>query len=164
MTGRPLAATRPRDLLGIAAAGTLLGWLTVRQWYGELPRLPAFVPLSLLVLAVAEGWAGAQLRARIRREPGARPVQPLAAARSLALAKASALVGAGMAGGWAGLLVYAVPRTGYLAEAGNDVRTAVLGMVAAGGLVGAALWLEYCCRAPEPPDRDAAAPAPPPRR
>ena len=68
--------------------------------------------------------AANQLRDRIRRRPGALPVQPLVAARMLALAKASAVVGAVMVGIWAGLLVYAVPRLGLLAAAGGDTATA----------------------------------------
>jgi hypothetical protein len=147
-----VAPTRVRDLLAIAVVGTGLGWLAIREWYGDLPRLRWFVPLSLALLACAEVLAGSQLRARIRRRPGTEPVQPLVAARSLALAKASAIVGAAMAGLWAGLLLFTVPRLDYLAAAGNDTRTGVIGVVAALALVGAALWLEFCCRTPEPPD------------
>jgi hypothetical protein len=150
----PLAPTRLRDLAGYAIGVTLLVWLALRQWYGELPRLGWFVPLSLALLALAEVIAAGQLRARIRQRPGAPPVQPLVAARSLALAKASAAVGAVMTGVWAGLLVYVVPRLDFLAAAGGDVRTGVVGVAAALLLVGAALWLEYCCRTPTPPDSD----------
>jgi hypothetical protein len=150
----PLAPTRVRDLLACAVGAGLLGWLAVRAWYGDLPRLSWFLPLSLALLALAEVLAGNQLRARIRRRPGARPVQPLVAARSLALAKASALVGAGMAGLWAGLLLYVLPRLDFLAAAAGDARTGAVGVVTALSLVGAALWLEHCCRAPTPPDSE----------
>ena len=91
-----ISPTRIRDLVGYAAAVTLITWLALRQWYGDLPRLSWFVPLSLLLLAIAETLAANQLRDRIRRRPGALPVQPLVAARMLALAKASAVVGAVM--------------------------------------------------------------------
>jgi hypothetical protein len=147
-----VAPTRVRDLLAIAVVATGFGWLAVREWYGNLPQLRWFVPLSLALLAFAEVLAGTQLRARIRRRPGTEPVQPLVAARMLALAKASAIVGAAMTGLWAGLLLFTVPKLDYLAAAGNDTRTGVIGVVAALGLVGAALWLEFCCRTPEPPD------------
>lgn len=149
-----IGPTRVRDLIAYAAAVTLITWLAVRQWYGDLPRLRWFVPLSLLLLAVAEVLAANQLRDRIRRRPGALPVQPLVAARMLALAKASAVVGAVMVGIWAGLLVYVVPRLGQLAAAGNDTATAAFGVVAAVALTAAALWLEYSCRTPAPPDGD----------
>jgi hypothetical protein len=150
----PLAPTRVRDLLGYAAGVTLVAWLAVRQWYGDLPRLSWFLPLSLALLGLAEVIAAGQLRARIRQRRGAPPVQPLVAARSLALAKASAVVGAVMTGVWAGLLVYVVPRVGVLAAAAADLRTGLVGVTAALFLVAAALWLEYCCRTPAPPDSD----------
>lgn len=149
-----IGPTRVRDLIAYAAAVTLITWLAVRQWYGDLPRLRWFVPLSLVLLAIAEVLAANQLRDRIRRRPGALPVQPLVAARMLALAKASAVVGAVMVGIWAGLLVYVVPRLGQLAAAGNDTATAAFGVVAAVALTAAALWLEYSCRTPAPPEGD----------
>lgn len=149
-----IGPTRLRDLIGYAAAVTLITWLAMRQWYGDLPRLRWFVPLSLVLLAIAEVLAANQLRDRIRRRPGALPVQPLVAARMLALAKASAVVGAVMVGIWAGLLVYVVPRLGRLAAAGNDTATGAVGVVAAVALTAAALWLEYSCRTPAPPDGD----------
>ena len=152
VAGDRISATRPRDLLVVAVGAAVASALLVRLYYGTLPSLQWFVPLSLLLLAVAELSAGQQLRARIRRRPGAPPVQPLVAARMLALAKASSQVGAGMLGVWAGLLLYTVPRRDYLAAAGSDTRTGVLGVVTASALVAAGLWLEYCCRAPRPPD------------
>jgi hypothetical protein len=147
-----IRATRLRDLAAVAAVAAVIGWLAVRQWYGDIPPLRWFVPLSLALLAFVEAVTASQLRARIRGVPGTNPVQPLVAARSLALAKASALVGAAMVGVWAGLLLYTVPRLSYLAAAGDDTRIGVLGVIASVSLVGAALWLEYCCRTPNPPD------------
>lgn len=149
-----IGPTRIRDLIAYAAAVTLISWLAMRQWYGDLPRLRWFVPLSLALLAIAEVLAANQLRDRIRHRPGALPVQPLVAARMLALAKASAVVGAVMVGIWAGLLVYVVPRLGQLNAAGNDTVVGAIGVVAAVTLTAAALWLEYCCRTPAPPDGD----------
>jgi len=72
----------------------------------------------------------------------------------LALAKASAVVGAVMVGIWAGLLVYVVPRLGQLAAARSDTAVGAFGVVAAVALIAAALWLEYSCRTPAPPDGD----------
>jgi Protein of unknown function (DUF3180) len=149
-----ISPTRARDLAGYAVAVTLITWLAMRQWYGDLPKLGWFVPLSLLLLALAELLAANQLRDRIRRRPGAPPVEPLVAARMFALAKASAVVGAVMIGIWAGLLVYVVPKLGTLAAADNDTATGSVGVVAAVALTAAALWLEYSCRAPTPPDSD----------
>jgi hypothetical protein len=147
-----VSPTRVRDLLAIAVIAAALSWLAVRTWYGDLPKLHWFVPLSLALLAFVEVVTGTQLRARIRRRPGTVPVPPLAAARALALAKASAIVGAGMTGLWAGLLLFTLPKLSYLAAAGDDSRTGSIGVVAGLALVGGALWLEFCCRTPKPPD------------
>jgi hypothetical protein len=149
-----ISPTRIRDLIGYALAVTGITWLALRQWYGDLPRLSWFVPLSLVLLAIAETLAANQLRDRIRRRPGALPVQPLVAAQMFALAKASAVVGAVVTGSWAGLLLYAVPRLGQLMAAGGDTRTGSVVVVAGLALAGAGLWLEYCCRAPAPPDSE----------
>src|SRR5205823_11703951 len=96
-----------------------------------------FVPLSLAVLAVAELISGAQLRARLRHRPGLEPVDPLVAARQLALAKASALVGAAMLGVWAAFLVYLLPRLSTVVAARSDAFTAGVGVVCAALLVAA---------------------------
>lgn len=149
-----IAPTRVRDLAGYAAGVTLVVWLGLRSWYGDLPQLTWFLPLSLLLLAGAEVLAANNLRDRIRRRPGARAVQPIVAARSFALAKASSLVGSVAVGVWAGLLVYVLPRVGDLDAASGDARTGTVGTVSALALVGAALWLERCCRTPTPPDSD----------
>jgi hypothetical protein len=149
-----ISPTRIRDLIGYAIAVAAISWLAMRQWYGDLPGLNWFVPLSLLLLAIAETLAANQLRDRIRHRAGAPAVQPLVAARMLALAKASAVVGAFVLGIWAGLLLYTVPRVDQLAAARSDTRTGVVGVLAALALVAAALWLEYSCRAPTPPDSD----------
>jgi len=151
---KPTQPTHLRDLAAVAVAAGLVSWLAVRQFYGSLPRLHWFVPLSLAVLAVAELISGFQLRARIRHSPGLEPVDPLVAARQLALAKASALVGAAALGGWTGLLAYLLPRLSTVTAAPGDAFTGTVGVVCAALLVGGALWLEYCCRTPKPPEDD----------
>lgn len=143
-----------RDLVGLTLATALVCWLVIRQVYGDLPPFPVFIPLSLAVLAAVEGVLGGQLRSRIARRPGTVRVQPLVAARAVALAKASSLVGALAAGFWAGLLLHTVPNSDFLAAAGPDTRTGIVGVVCALALAGAALWLEHCCRTPGRPDED----------
>ena len=129
---------------------TLVTWLALRHWYGDLPRLSWFVPLSLLLLAIVETLAANQLRDRIRRRPGALPVQPLVAARMFALAKASSVVGALC---WAsGPACWSTPcrRLGRLAAASDDTAiAAIVGVVAAVALTAAALWLEYSLPGPD---------------
>jgi hypothetical protein len=147
-----VTATRARDLAAIGVVIAAVAWVALRRWYGSLPPLRWFVPLSLALLALAEGLVARQVKARIDRRPGTEPLPALVAAQILALAKASAIVGAAMIGAWVGLLLYVLPRLDYLAAAGNDTRTGVIGLVSAAALVAAALWLEYSCRTPEPPE------------
>ena len=147
-----MKATRIRELALMAVLAGVVSWVAVREFYGSLPQLRWFVPLSLVLLGIAEAVAGSNLRARVQRRPGALPVDPIVAARQLALAKASAIVGALMVGAWAGLLVYALNQLDYLAAADNDAITAGIGVGSAAALVAGALWLEYCCRTPKPPD------------
>jgi hypothetical protein len=147
--------TRPRDLATIAIIAGLLAHLLLRLAYDSLPPLPQLAGTTLLVLAVVEVVFAFSLRARIQRRQGARPVQPLTAARAVALAKASSVLGALMFGAWTGLLVYTAPVRDEFAAAGNDLFAAVVGMVSAAALTAAALWLEHCCKTPtETPGKD----------
>jgi hypothetical protein len=150
-----MTPTRPRDLLAAGLVAALLANLVIRLSYGSLPGFPLLAGATLGVLGIAEALAGNALRARILRRPGARPVQPLVAARAVLLAKASSLAGAIMAGVWTGLLVYVLPRSAEVTAAASDAVSGGLGLVCALGLVAGALWLERCCRTPDddPPVR-----------
>lgn len=141
--------TRPRDLLAVALVAALLANLAVRLTYGSLPGFPAPAGATLGVLGLAEALAGNALRARIRHDPGTRPVQPLVAARALLVAKASSTAGAIMAGAWAGLLAHVLPRSAEISAAGDDSLAGGIGLGCALGLVAGALWLEHCLRTPD---------------
>jgi len=144
-------ATRPWTLVAVAAACALVVWLIVRVTFTKLPPLPWTAVPAMLILAIAEGFSGRNLQARIQGRRGGKPLAPMAVARMAALAKASSLGGAVFGGFGAGFLVYtlgsidkAVPR--------SDAINAGATLVAAIVLVLAALYLEHCCRAPAPPD------------
>ena len=64
-------------------------------------------------------------------------------------AKASSLAGAALAGLWAGLLVHVLPSWSPLVAARADAVTGIVGLVGALIMIGGALFLEYCCRAPD---------------
>ncbi len=146
-----MSATKARDLVVIGLVAAVLGWLLVRQYYGALPPLRWYLPLSLGALGIAELISARTLRSRIRGSEGLTPVDALGAASALALAKASAVAGSGFAGLWVGLLAYTVPNLGFLAAADNDTVTGVIGVASSGLLVAGALVLENACRTPPPP-------------
>lgn len=147
-----MTTTKPRDLFLVALVVAVLANLLVRLSYESLPRFPLLAGVTLGVLAAAELVAGNLLRARIQRKPGTRPVEPLVAARAVVLAKASALGGAVVAGAWAGLLGYVLPRASTVSAAASDTAAGAVGLGCALALVAGALWLERCCRAPDDGD------------
>jgi len=143
--------TRSSTLAVVAVVFALLAWLLLRGVYSKLPPLPWTGVPALLIAAAVEAWIGRDLRARIAGR--GKPAIPLFVSRMVALAKASALVGAAVAGVAAGFDIYlagslnaTVPR--------QDALTAVLTLVAAVILACAALFLEYSCRVPDGPERD----------
>jgi Protein of unknown function (DUF3180) len=149
-----MTPTRPWTLLAVAAVCMAAGWLAVRATFATLPPLPWTGVIAMLALAVAEGLTGRNLRARIEGRRAGKPLAPIAVVRMVALAKASSLGAAAFGGLAAGLLAYTansldktVPRA--------DAITAGVTLVSAIVLVAAALYLERCCRAPEPPDEPA---------
>ncbi|HVK26636.1 MAG TPA: DUF3180 domain-containing protein [Actinokineospora sp.] len=143
--------TNARDLVPAGAVTAVAVYLGIRLIYGELPPLPTLAGITLLVLAIVEVAIGFALRGRIRATSG-KPVQPLTAARAVALAKASSLLGAIMLGAWLAVLGYVLPESAQLEAAKADIPSAVVGALCAAALIGAALWLEYCCKTPTDPD------------
>jgi hypothetical protein len=147
-----MAPVRRRDLLVLAVGLAVAVWLLVRAYYGDLPPLHWYLPVPLGLIAVAEALGARTLRSRLADERAARsgrdpgPGQSVAQVRPVE--QASAWVGAGFAGIWAGVLAYAAPELGRLQSASGDTVTGALGLVCAAGLVVAALWLESVCRVP----------------
>ena len=144
---------RPTSISVLIVAGlasAALGWLLLSFSYSSLPDLPWSPVIVLIVLAIAELLLAQNTSARIQRKPGTLPVDPLAVARYVALAKASSLVGAISAGFSAGLVAWLAMEPTQAAR--DDLPTAVGGLVSALALVAAALRLERACRVPEKPD------------
>ena len=162
-----MTPVRRSDLVVLAIGLAVASWLLVRAFYGALPPLDWWLPVPLGVLAVAEALGARTLRARLAAlreartaqgragtapESLVRPVEPMLVARLAVLAQASAYAGAVLAGIWLGVLGYVGAAVGRLQTAGGDTITAVIGVLCAGGLVVAALFLESVCRVP--PARD----------
>jgi Protein of unknown function (DUF3180) len=145
--------TRTSTLAIVAVVCALAAWLALRSVYQRLPPLPWTGVPALLVAAVAEAWTGRDLKARIAGRRGLKPAAPLFVSRMVALAKASAVAASAITGLAAGFIIYlsgsltaAVPR--------QDALTAAVTLASAVVLACAALYLEYCCRVPDAPDRD----------
>jgi hypothetical protein len=113
--------------------------------------------LSLLLFGAAEAGWGFYVRSKINAGQiglGRGRVHPLAVARSVVIAQASAWMGAVVLGWWIGVIVYLLPRRGVLRVAGEDTAGAVVAAVSAFALVVGALWLQHCCKSPEDQSED----------
>jgi hypothetical protein len=136
---------RRTSLGDLAVPFLLLGgtmYVLLRLSYDSIPALSLFVPIPLALLGVAELIAARRVRAAVRHDPNARPMAAIVIARCVALGKASALVGAGVAGAAAALLVRVAPDAGTVRAASNDLRVAIFLLLAALLLVAAGLLLE----------------------
>jgi hypothetical protein len=144
-------ATSWRVLLGCGLVAAALGYLLGKAAYGDLPSLTATAPVTLALVAAVEVGVGALVRERLqgRSRPDARPLHPGQVARAAVLAKASSPTGAVFAGGYAGLLAFLVSDGSQAAM--DDRPVAGTAVATALALVGAALFLERCCRLPEDP-------------
>lgn len=151
--------TRPRDLLVITVVAAVLGYLLVRLSYQRIPPLPRFAGIAAALLGIGEAVAGYGIRSRLRQPPPRngvaassalrKPLPPLTAARAVMAAKATSLAGAAVAGLWLGLLLYVIPLWSQVAAARSDGITGIIGLVGAVVMIGGALFLEFCCRAPD---------------
>lgn len=145
--------TRLATLVVAGLAAAALSWLIVGNVYGNIPALPWLPAITVFALAIAEALLARSTKARIDRKPGAPRVDPLAVARYVVLAKASALAGAIFSGVYTGVLIWLLVE-GFGAAAQNDVPAAAGGLVAAIALVAGALLLERACRVPKRPEDD----------
>ena len=142
--------TRIRLLVGIAVICAALGWGVVEivsSWSGRLVPVPWLAAAALWIVAGALAYWTYLVRPRLQGRPGVRPIEPLVAARSAALAMAASRIGALMLGFYAGV---AVAMAGHLSTPSGlgafwSATTAAVGALA---LVSAAVWLEHSCRLP----------------
>lgn len=159
-----MGPTRKRDLAAAVLIAGLAGYFAALLAYPRLfPPITLFTGLPLLGVAVAIAAWGVTVRNRIRDgEIGDGPgrLHPLAVARSVVIAKASAWVGAPVLGWWAGVLVQILPQRGALRAAGEDTPGVVIAAVSALALTIAGLWLQNCCKSPPQPPEDPDTPSP----
>jgi Protein of unknown function (DUF3180) len=149
-----MGPTRKRDLTVAVVAAAVVGYLLVTGLFRFFPPITVWTGLSLLAAGVVEALWARYVRAKIGDgEIGAGPgwLHPLAVARSVMVAKASAWVGALMLGWWAGVLAYFLPRRSWLRVAAEGTTGATVAAISALALIVAALWLEHCCKSPSDP-------------
>jgi hypothetical protein len=151
--------TRVRLLVAVAVIAAALGWGVVQvvyAWFGRLVPVPWAAAGALWLLAGAVAYWAFTSRPRLRHLPGAKPMPPLVAARTAALAMAASRIGALVLGFYAGISVGMAPSLST--PSGLQIfwaaSAAALGAFA---LVAAARWLEHLCRLPVGPD-DGASP------
>lgn len=170
-----MTPTRKRLLFAIAVVGVLCG-VTAARLYLALTTMFLSVrpstPLAIGVMCAALLWWTLLVRrrlvhiARAKHEavnPGLpfkmreRPLEPIVAARTVALAFAASRVGSYVCGFYLGV---AVTLTGHL-DASEVQRSLVLALATALFsflLVLVALWLERSCKLPKPPAPNGADP------
>jgi Protein of unknown function (DUF3180) len=147
--------TRWQTLVAVAAVVTVLGWVVLRlleQQGVTLPPVPWSVVLVLLVISAVVlrmGWA---VRQFLR---GKRPdLDPIRAARTAVLAKASCYTGASLFGWYLAQVLIVIGDLDIEARRERAVAAAVAALGAA-LLAGVGLLVEHMCQVPPPEDEEA---------
>jgi len=144
--------TRASTLAVIAVLAAVLTWGLLKVVYSSLPPLPWTGVPALAIVAVFELGAGRDLRRRIAgrgaaKNSGLKPADPLVVSRMLVLARATALAGALIAGVLLGFVIYLSAMLGDVIPRRDLINSAITCAVAL-IMIGAALYLEFCCRVP----------------
>ena len=151
-----MGPTSRRELAGAVAVVTVISYLVLHVLYRYFLRSRCGPGCRSWRWQSPRRWA-LSVRARIRDGEigvGAGRLNPLVVARGVAIAKASAWVGALALGWWLGVLAYLLPKRSELRVATADTPGAVVAALSAFALIVAALWLQYCCRSPNDPNAD----------
>jgi hypothetical protein len=149
-----MGPTRKLDVTAAAAVAAVLRYLAMGLLYRWFPPITVWTGISLLVVAIAEAAWGRYVRGKIddgQIGVGSGWLHPLAVARTVVVAKASAWMGALVLGFWVGVLGYLLPHRSTLHAAAEDTGGAAVAAASALALLVAALWLQNCCKSPQDP-------------
>lgn len=146
MTSGRLRPVSAAALTGCAVVGLVGGWVLhplLESWHGTAPVITWFQPLALLLVAAIIGgtawltWRSVQVQHE--------RLEPHRAVNRLVLGRACALVGALLAGAYAG---YAVSWLGIAGDplAGQRVQRSVVAAVLGGLICLGGVLLERACR------------------
>jgi hypothetical protein len=155
-----LKALRPVVLAAITLVAGLLSWAGSQLWnsMGSLPGVPAAAPIVLAAVAVVLLATAVSLRSRLRQQrervPGAKGVDPMAAARAVVLGQASALVSALVTGIYGGMGVFLLTMANADAARRGQSLTALFAVLAGIAVIAAGLWIQHICRLPDDPDAE----------
>jgi hypothetical protein len=147
--------TRVAALALLGAVSTVLSLLLQRMLRASgwtMPPVPWTAAIGLLLVACLVYSAALPVRRMIRGGPNARPVEPLRAARTAVLAKATAYAGAAVVGWYLAELLLLVPDLDIETRQTQALRAAVTALAALAASV-AGLLAERMCRLP-PEDGD----------
>lgn len=151
---------RIRFLLGVFVVAGVLSWAGARLWndLGTLPSVPVAAPVVLAVIAAALLATALSLHSRLKaqreREPDAKGVDPMMAARAVLFGHASALVAALVAGMYGGTGVFLLIEDAGVPARQEQAIYAGLSVVAGIAVVAAAVFLERVCRLPDDDEGD----------
>jgi len=150
--------TKIARLAGLMVVVGALSWLITWFWEhrgNDLPTVPWSAPIVLAFLAAVVASITVALRVRFAalrdHNPAAKLVDPLFAARALGIAKASALVGAIVAGIYGGYAAF-LARDLSLDTRRERAIVSLIATLAAIALAAAGVWLERVLRVP--PEED----------
>ncbi|MGH3325860.1 MAG: DUF3180 domain-containing protein, partial [Streptomyces sp.] len=125
---------------------------------GTLPSVPVASPVVLAIIATVLLATALSLRARLKaqreRQPGAKGVDPMMAARAVLFGHASALVAALVAGLYGGVGVFLLMDASEAPARRDQAIYAGLSVLAGIAVVATAVFLERVCRLPDDDDDD----------
>ncbi|MDG9713087.1 MULTISPECIES: DUF3180 domain-containing protein [Streptomyces] len=156
---------RIRVLAGVFVVAGVLSWAGARLWnsIGTLPSIPLAAPIALALIAVVLLATALSIRARLKaqreRQPDAKGVDPMMAARAVVFGQASALVAALVAGMYGGTGVFLLESLDNPARRDQAI-SAGFSVLAGIGVIAAALFLERVCKLPEDDEHDGTGAAP----
>ncbi|MFG3499215.1 DUF3180 domain-containing protein [Streptomyces sp. NPDC047928] len=148
---------RVKVLAGLFVVAGILSWGGARLWdaFGTLPSVPLAAPIVLAVIAAVLAATALSLRSRLtaqrERQPGAKGVEPLMAARAVVFGQASALVAALVSGMYGGTGVFLLGSLDIPARRDQAIY-AGFSVLAGIAVIAAALFLERVCKLPEDED------------
>ncbi|MFJ9905861.1 DUF3180 domain-containing protein [Streptomyces sp. NPDC101152] len=150
---------RIRVLAGVFFVAGVLSWAGARLWnsIGTLPSVPLAAPIVLALIAVVLTATALSIRGRLKaqreRDPDAKGVDPLMAARAVVFGQSSALVAALVAGMYGGAGVFLLELLDIPARRDQAIY-AGFSVVAGIAVIAAAIFLERVCKLPDDDEHD----------